>query len=188
VKRLVTCAALFVLVLTVRGAGAFAQTTVTSGTVTPKTEIDTKEFPLWARDLRRGEIIAFGSFPFTMFAATFAMDAWRWTNHDMDQKYAPWPFKAAGAVNMTNEEHERTMIIAAAASVTIALADFVIVKVKNYQKAQRALKMPEGSPITIKRTNTEETTEMQSLPPAPPPSNEEPEQSAAESAGIGSLH
>jgi nitric oxide reductase large subunit len=98
-----------------------------------------------------------------MFFSTFAMDTWRWSNNNMDQKYAPWPFKPSGAISMTNEEHEQTMIIAAAASVTIALADFVIVKIKQYKKAQKARNMPDGSPIVIKQIRPEA-----GAPPAEP--------------------
>jgi hypothetical protein len=155
-KKSVTYTALLALFMMVLSTGAFAQTTVTSGTVNPKTEIDQKEFPLWAKDLRRGEIVAFGSFPFTMFFTTFAIDTWRWSTNDMDQKYAPWPFKTSGAISMTTEEHEQTMLIAAAVSVTLALTDFVIVKIKRYKQAQKARKMPVGSPIIIKQMHAEE--------------------------------
>ncbi|GHV41031.1 hypothetical protein AGMMS49546_16080 [Spirochaetia bacterium] len=182
-KGVLKWAVLLALMLTIRNTGAFAQTTTTSGTISPNTEIDTKEFPLWAKDLRRGEIVAFGTFPFTMFAATFALDTWRWANNNMDQKYAPWPFKSAGAVNMTTEEHERTMLIAAAASVTLALTDYVIVRVKRYKQAQKASKLPAGSPIIIERpgakAGAEEGTEASPVAAETPPSNQGPDSTEA---------
>ncbi|GHV02082.1 hypothetical protein FACS189485_01670 [Spirochaetia bacterium] len=144
-KRFLQCAALLALVATVWSAGAFAQTTDTRGAITPK------EFPQWTKDLRRAEIIAFGTFPFTMFAATFAMETWRYFDHDQNIQYAPWPFKTAGAINMSTDEHLQTMGIAAAVSVTMALTDFVITQVKRYKQKEKARNLPAGTPIIIKR-------------------------------------
>ena len=112
---------------------------------------DTKEnyeFPQWAKDLRRWEIVAFGSFPFTMFTSTFAMDMYRWHNYngmknsDGGMRYAPWPLKSAGAVDMTKKEYENTMIIAAGLSVAIAVTDLIIVQVKRQKARQRAESLP----------------------------------------------
>ena len=62
--------------------------------------------PLWLRDIRRWEIVAFGTFPFTMFFTTIGMDMFRWQIHNgMDwnnRQYAPWPVKSAGAIAMTD--------------------------------------------------------------------------------------
>jgi hypothetical protein len=112
---------------------------------------DTSGFPQWGKDLRRAEIIAFGTFPFTMFTATLVMDTLRASKHNWDGRYMPWPLKTAGAIEMTNEEHELVFISAAAASATLALADFVIVKIKQYRSQRRALEIPEGTPIIIRR-------------------------------------
>ncbi|GHU73927.1 hypothetical protein FACS189450_14380 [Spirochaetia bacterium] len=176
-KRFFKGAALLALAMTVWSAGAFAQTTGANGTITPTTKIDTKEFPLWAKDLRRADIIAFGSFPFTMFAATFAMDALRFFDHDNNPLYAPWPFKTAGAINMSTEEYQQTLIIAAAASLTIALTDYIIVRVKRHRLAEKARKLPAGSPIIIERSvenRTEERAESGPLPAESEPSPAEP--------------
>jgi hypothetical protein len=113
------------------------------------------DFPQWVKDLRRAEIVAFGSFPFTMFTATFAMDAYRWVAHgggisEEARKYAPWPFKGAGAVDMSNDEHKITMAAAAAASVTIALLDCIIIQAKRYKARERVERMPPGTPIIIR--------------------------------------
>jgi hypothetical protein len=119
--------------------------------VPPANQFDTSGFPQWGKDLRRAEIIAFGTFPFTLFTATFAMDTWRASKNNWDGRYMPWPLKSAGAIEMTNREHEIVITSAAAASVILALADFVIIKIKRHRTRQRALEIPEGTPIIIKR-------------------------------------
>jgi hypothetical protein len=112
---------------------------------------DSSGFPQWAHDLRRAEIIAFGTFPFTMFTATFVMDSWRTSQHNWDTRYAPWPFKTTGAIEMTNREHEIVITVAGIGSLALALTDFVIIQIKRHKVRQRALQMPEGTPIIIKR-------------------------------------
>jgi hypothetical protein len=143
-----------------------AQTGTTAGTPAPALlQFDSSDFPLWGKDLRRAEIIAFGTFPFTMFTATFFMDTWRTSNHNWDTRYAPWPFKTAGAIDMTGEEHEITMAAAGIASLVLALTDFIIIQVKRYKAQQRILQMPPGSPIIIKRPWPEDVSEDQGAPP-----------------------
>jgi hypothetical protein len=121
--------------------------------VTVSTTIDTSQFPQWTKDLRRWEIIAFGSFPFTMFFATFFMDTYRFATAGgwNDYRYAPWPFKSAGAVDMTKNEYETTMIMAASLSAIVAVADLIIVQIKRQKARKRAESLPVGTTIIIKR-------------------------------------
>jgi hypothetical protein len=142
--------------------------------VPPANQLDTSGFLYWGKDLRRAEIIAFGTFPFTLFTATFAMDTWRASKNDWDGRYLPWPLKTAGAVEMTNREHEIVMISAASASVLLALADFIIVKIKDRQTRQRALEIPEGTPIIIKRPLSGGDGEDHADDPAETPAPESP--------------
>ncbi|GHT84138.1 hypothetical protein FACS1894137_06820 [Spirochaetia bacterium] len=109
------------------------------------------EFPQWARDLRRADIIAFGSFPFTMFTAIFFMDTYRAANHNWSAAYRPWPFKGAGAVAMTKNERTITLSAAIAGSVVIALTDHLIVRVKRAKAKRQLQDMPEGDPIIIRK-------------------------------------
>jgi hypothetical protein len=139
-----------------------AQTSTTTGLVS--TSFDTSGFPQWGKDLRRWEIVAFGSFPFAMFTATFAMDTTRWANHGMSwtdegRRYAPWPLKSAGAIKMTNHEQEMTMAIAAGISGGVAIADLVIIQIKRHKARQRALSLPVGTPIISKRPWPEDSAE-----------------------------
>jgi hypothetical protein len=124
-------------------------------TVAPNILPDTQsssEFPLWARDLRRGEIVAFGSFPFTLFVSTFAVDSVRYFQHNRDSKYLPWPFKGPGAVEMSRDERKKTLIIAAAASVAIAAIDFTIVQVKRNKERKRIEQESGGAAAEIIRS------------------------------------
>ena len=120
-------------------------------------ETDKKEVPQWVKDLRRWEIVTFGSFPFTMFTATFAMDMYRWSKangmdfSDTGRRYAPWPLKSAGAIAMENKEQEVTIAIAAGLSIAIAFTDLIIVHTKRNKARRRAEALPAGT-IIINRT------------------------------------
>ena len=112
---------------------------------------DMTGFPQWTKDLRRGEIVAFGSFPFAMFFSSFFVDTFRMINNGWDRRYAPWPFKGAGAVGMTKQEQMTTLGIAAGGSVAIAVADYFIVRHRRKKLAQEIQSMPEGTPIIIRQ-------------------------------------
>jgi hypothetical protein len=108
-------------------------------------------FPLWAKDLRRAEIVAFGSFPFTFFFATTIMDTYRASQHGWDTRYAPWPVKAAGSIDMSGDEQALVITAAALGALTVALADFAIVQYKRHRAEREAAALPPGSPIIIRR-------------------------------------
>ena len=114
---------------------------------------ETNTRPKWVRDLRRWEIVTFGSIPFAMFFTRFAMDMVRWSNaNGMDmssegRQYAPWPLKSAGAIPMNSREVEKVLVIAASAAVTIGLTDLLIVQTKRKRAQRRAESLPVGSSI-----------------------------------------
>jgi hypothetical protein len=87
--------------------------------------------PLWLHDLRRAEIVAFGSLPLTIFFSSFFVDLSRSAAHDWDSRYAPWPFKGAGAVDMDDKEMAMMFTAAVSGSLAIALVDHIIVRVKR---------------------------------------------------------
>jgi len=122
---------------------AFAQSTSVPNV------FDMTGFPQWARDLRRFDVIAFGSFPFSMFAVTFITDMFRWNNANgmdfNDRRYAPWPLKSAGAIDMTAEEYKRTILLAVGVSLVLALTDFAIVKIRQSNERRRIESRPSGS-------------------------------------------
>ena len=148
-KKIFIASVLFFLFLTPQfEALAQSQSTPVQGTQLPNV-FDMTDFPQWARDMRRFDIIAFGSFPFSMFFVTFITDMVRWQNANgmnfNDMRYAPWPLKSAGAVEMTAEEYKRTILLAAGFSVVLALTDFVIVKIRQNNARRRVESRPSGS-------------------------------------------
>jgi hypothetical protein len=138
-------AALLLTILCLRG-----QAQSSSSEILPSTHFDTSEFPLWVRDLRRAEIVAFGAFPFSVFFATFVMDTIRYANSGGNARYAPWPFKSSGAIDMNRSERSRTLVAAAITSLAISIADYIIVKYKRHKAEQAVLEAP-GEPIIIRR-------------------------------------
>jgi hypothetical protein len=146
----VSCAG---LPLSAQSTGSSTQTI--SSNILPDTQ-SSSEFPLWARDLRRGEVVAFGVFPFTIFISTFAMDSLRYFQHDMDGAYLPWPFKGPGAIDMSRQEREQTLVAALVASAAIAAIDFTIVQVKRYQEKRRIEQQDRNENIRITRSSMAE--------------------------------
>jgi len=140
---------LFVLLFFVTLFNAYSQTTGDAGMTS--TQFDMSAFPLWAKDLRRGEIVAFGSFPFMYFFSNFGYDAYRWANHDNDMRYAPWPFNSAGTVGKTTDEKIITLGIAAGGSILIALVDYGIMRYKRYRLEREQSSHPVGSPEITRR-------------------------------------
>jgi hypothetical protein len=133
-----------------------AQTTWDSSDIV----FDTTDFPQWAKDLRRFDIVAFGSFPFSIMFMNFFYDAYRWnkyTGFDFSlegRQYAPWPFKSAGAIEKTSTEFRNTILLAVGLSLTIALADFFIVKVRRDMQRRNYIPPPSGT-VVIERNPPE---------------------------------
>ena len=74
-----------------------AQTTLSP--VLVSTTFDMTGFPQWTKDIRRWEIVAFGTFPFTFLISTMAVDTYYWgtkTGFSFSSEglsHAPWPIK-----------------------------------------------------------------------------------------------
>jgi hypothetical protein len=144
---------------------AFYITAQSTATPPPSNSFVTPDMPQWAKDLRRWEIVAFGSVPFTMFFTTFAMDMYRWNNENgmefttEGRRYAPWPLKSAGGVPMDWQEQERVFIYTAGLSVTIAFIDLAIVHIKRYRVRKKAEALPAGTTIITRTPLTEPSEE-----------------------------
>ncbi len=89
---------------------------------------DKDEFPLWLQDLRRGEIIFFGSIPFTLFFSFEFFDLYRYFTNEMNPAYNPWPFRSYNYVPYTDEEKIGVLIASLSASLSIAIADYFLGK------------------------------------------------------------
>ena len=105
----------------------------TSDPVTTFTRFDMTGFPQWARDLRRAEIVAFGSFPFMYLFSNFGMGL-------------------AG-----QNETGRVLAVAAGGSVLVAVVDYGIELYKRSRRARDIVNLPEGTPIIIRTPLYDET-------------------------------
>jgi len=122
------------------------------------TKTDTMVFPQWAKDLRRAEIIAFGAYPISIFFSRIFLDLYRMSQHDWDRRYAPWPATASGGVGLTESELKILLGLAAAVSITISVADHLIIRHKRKKAAAAAA--PAVTPRTTAATEpTEDAAE-----------------------------
>jgi hypothetical protein len=151
-----------------------AQTGGSGGAAGTTTSVPKPVFPQWVRDLRRGEIIAFGAFPFTMFLTTVIWDTYKWGHYDdfswANRRYAPWPVKPAGAERLDNDEFIRVMGIAAGAAIIIAITDHILIRVRRTRAARAAARLPPGD-VRIERRPWPETGSS-------PPGAEDPAEAA----------
>ena len=138
---------LLVLVSFVFPHGLFAQ----AGTY-----FDMSGFPQWARDLRRGEIVAFGAFPLAYIFANFGYDSYRFANNNWDSRFAPWPFNSAESFGKSQDERFITLGLAAGLSVFIAVVDYAIVRARRSRLARESRSLQEERPVIIRRSMFEE--------------------------------
>ena len=114
------------------------------------TQFDMTGFPQWARDLRRGNIVAFGSFPFMYLFANFTFDTYRYASHGGNRLYAPWPFKPAGAVGHTRQDRLNILGLAAGGAVLFALVDHGIVRYRRNRAEREIRALAPGTPVIIR--------------------------------------
>ena len=110
-------------------SGLFAQTN-TNNPELISTEFEMTGSPQWAKDLRRAEIIAFGSFPL-MYLATNTIYS-----------------NAAPVYNQA--QRFRSIGIAAGGAILIALVDYSIVMIKRKKAEKEIRDLPPGAPIIIR--------------------------------------
>ncbi|GAB1484483.1 hypothetical protein MASR2M78_33010 [Treponema sp.] len=127
-----------------------AQTTDRTVTQAGPEPYDMSEFPAWAHSLRRSEIVAFGSLPFTVFFSTFVMDSYRYYQNDWDRRFAPWPLKAAGAVQMDEDQRIACFAFGCASAILIGVVDYALVDAKQ-RRAERAAQEKKVPTIRIDR-------------------------------------
>ncbi|MDR2742253.1 MAG: hypothetical protein LBB98_08905 [Treponema sp.] len=103
------------------------------------------ELPQWARDLRRADIITFGSFPFTFLLAGIIVDTYRTFQHG-DSRYAP----LVGSISRTTGENVAVISAAAGGAVLVATADYIIQRVKRERAAREAARLTPQEPVIIR--------------------------------------
>ncbi|MFO8041961.1 MAG: hypothetical protein R6U25_02055 [Alkalispirochaeta sp.] len=92
---------------------------------------DPDEFPQWARDLRRGEIIALGAFPVAMIISGIGYQLGRFTYQsaaagELRQEYVPGFFSPQSGPRYNSSERVGLIVSGALISVGVAVADFVL--------------------------------------------------------------
>ena len=110
------------------------------------------EFPQWALDLRRAEIVGFGSMPFTTMGVTFFYGAYKYFSGESSS--FPNPFDK----NTSYEKKEIFSIlgISFGISALIALSDFIIVKIERGKKQDRLKRLQTTDIITVVPASEEE--------------------------------
>ena len=120
------------------------------------------EFHPILSDLRRAEIIAFGSFPFTALFSIVFYEVFRYFYNGMESAYLPWPFKdSSTAIAITNDEYAMLLVASAGISVGIGVADFVVRKALKKRRERRAAEAAaqEVHPIQVRpRIYADETS------------------------------
>lgn len=99
-----------------------------------------EEFPRWARDLRRGEIIALGSFPLVLLLSNISYDVVRFGRESLragewNYTYAPWFFGPPDKPPLTEDERVGVILTAAGISVSVAIVDFIIGRIRDGNNA-----------------------------------------------------
>lgn len=109
-----------------------------------------EEFTTWQKDLRRFEIISFGSLPFVTFLSFWAYDIIRSAQHKGDPGYAPWPVKnPETAVPLSENEQKNIFFASIGISVGIALIDFSVRAIKRDIARKRKRVLEEKEPAVI---------------------------------------
>jgi len=89
------------------------------------------EFPRWARDLRRGEVIAIGAFPLAMIVASLSYEVGRFGYYSIREgsvrgEYAPWFFSTSPDATFTNGERIGLITSSAIISVGVGVLDYLL--------------------------------------------------------------
>lgn len=117
-------------------------------------EYRAEEFPPFLRALRRGEIVALGTFPLTLFVSLEGFDLYRFAASGGAPEYAPWPFRPPNAVPYEPEQTLGVFLTAISVSALIAAADFVIGRVQ--EKRRESAAVGEGAPGGAEEQETAE--------------------------------
>jgi hypothetical protein len=104
---------------------------------------DAIEWPQFAKDLRRFDVIAFGLFPFAYLVTSIGYDLMRSAQHGWDAAYYPWPVKGSAA--WTSEDYGKVILGSAVLSLSVAAIDLVIILIKRNaaEKKEEARSRPQ---------------------------------------------
>jgi len=89
------------------------------------------EFPQWAHDLRRGEVIFFGTIPFTFFISSFSYNFYIYASNNYDLEYAPALFGNKTPPVLSNAEKLQIIGVSVSISSFLAILDYILGKPWN---------------------------------------------------------
>lgn len=144
-----------------------ADSTTQSTTPEPYTN---NEFPNWAKDLRRTEIISFGSLPFVTLGVTLGLGGYWYLNGDLSS--FPNPFNKSSS-SFTADQQVQIIELSALLSVGLGITDLVINTIqrantnKRLQRIQDSKEKMSVTPLTpeeagaLIRKNSEDNTPVE---------------------------
>ena len=133
-KQVAKITALIFLIFTLSIHGSYAQS---SDNLKPE-PYGPDEFPKWQHDLRRVEIITFGSLPFITFFTSIGYDVYRYSQHNYKEEYLPWPFKKTDIAIPLNEKEQKNIFFASLGiSFLFALIDYTVQTTKHKKQVQK---------------------------------------------------
>lgn len=110
------------------------------------------EFPDWARQIRRTEIITLGSLPFTTLGVTTVYGLFRYFKNNFDPEYIPNPLaKSSSAANLDEDEQKNIVISALTVSLVVGLIDLVITLIKNSREKKSNERSAVPDSVTIQK-------------------------------------
>lgn len=84
------------------------------------------EFPQWAKDLRRAEIIFIGTIPFSFFYSSFSYDFYRYASNGFDESLAPALLGNTTPPIRTNDEKWQILKVSLTLSAVFTLVDYLL--------------------------------------------------------------
>jgi hypothetical protein len=106
-----------------------------SNTAAPS-DVEKIEWPQFAQDLRRFDVVSFGLYPFAYLVTGIGYDLVRSAQHGWDSAYYPWPLNDGGA-SWNSDDYRKVIIGAAVVSLAVAAVDITIVWIKRRAAGRR---------------------------------------------------
>lgn len=104
-------------------------------TISDAEPYDTKAVPQWLKDVRRGEIITLGSWPFTTLLVSLSYSMGMFAAHNWNSSYFRNPFSSSGD-GYSYSEIKGILLTSAGISVGIGITDLIVNIVKR-EKAKK---------------------------------------------------
>lgn len=126
----ISAAVVLLIVVSLPAIAQNSQNSQESAEPVPYTE---EEFPQWALDLRRAEIITIGMFPLAFIVSRIGYDLGRFgvlslQRGEIAQQYAPWFFAPPNKPEFTRQEKNGIIIASVSISGMVALVDYLMAR------------------------------------------------------------